>query len=787
MFKFFLLAIISINLFALEISFLGAREDSQKYSILHLQNDQNFLCQSEKNNFNIATKIICAFSKKPNLKFQKLQNDFFKIESIVKNKSFFLIITPLHNMKLYPMIFDLKYDNSVFDSKVTISKRWTIVGYISKMPFLKKQQKSQTSINFPFYMAKDKMPFVDGLDLKGNPVYIKKPQDVSDYLKVKQYYKQEQYEKCLDLIDDILKEYPNTLFKAEFLFYKIRVYSMLKDYDNVIAISKNYLNNYSSDENVPEVLSLTAKAYSLIGMNTNADYFFDRIFTEHKDSPYINWARIYKADMLLESGSTSKGLKLYKEALLDTNILAVATEAAYKLAQQYISSGDFANASTYIMKIVQGNTPYLFKHQKDTMDMMYTFADNSKYKVASEIAKAILDDSSKDNNDDYERVLRDRAVWLSKTDNKKKALKALNQYFKIYKYGDYSDELEKIKDKLFFDTSDANNTVKLVTYNKLIEDYTKSSIGKRAIYEKAKLLLDEKKYSEVLKMEQSILALDEEKYKDKQEIITKAVIGVMQKSLLENRCKKVLVMSAQYKIALSDKWDDGIYRCSMKGGDYQLAKKVALKNIKATDIALRERWLYRFIMIDFETGNYTDVIDASKDLIALIGDKKKSPYLDIYRYIFDTYKRLEKPTKMIGAIANIEKYFGFTYKDINRFVSMIEVGRKNHDNNMVIKYAVEVMRLQKELNSYVQSPYVEFTLYQAYLNIDEKEKALKVIKSLDDIKLQPKQRARQKYLLGTIYDNLWRKDKANEAYKASVEADSTSSWAKLAQDALGVE
>jgi len=158
----------------------------------------------------------------------------------------------------------------------------------------------------------------------------------------------------------------------------------------------------------------------------------------------------------------------------------------------------------------------------------------------------------------------------------------------------------------------------------------------------------------------------------------------------------------------------------------------------------------------------------------------------VYRFLFDTYQRLEDNNKLIDAIIDIEKVYGFTYKDIDRYVSMIAVANRAKDNSMLIKYASEVVKIQKKSSSYAQSPYVEFTLYQAYINKDFNSQALEIIKSLDEIELKPKQRSRAKYLLGSTYDRLWREEDADIAYQEAIDADPASSWAELAKAAKGI-
>jgi tetratricopeptide (TPR) repeat protein len=141
---------------------------------------------------------------------------------------------------------------------------------------------------------------------------------------------------------------------------------------------------------------------------------------------------------------------------------------------------------------------------------------------------------------------------------------------------------------------------------------------------------------------------------------------------------------------------------------------------------------------------------------------------------------------MLSCIDDIEKVFGKNYKDIDRYVAMITIADKLKDDNLVIKYATIIMDTQKESDSFVQSPFVEFTLYQAYINKEDNNGALNVIKSLENIKLKDSDRARQKYLLGSIYSKLWRKDEANTAYDEAIKADAKSPWADLAKGAKDI-
>ena len=782
MLKWILLPFVLTNIFALEISIDSAKDNFIKYATLDIRDTTPFTCKEIKNDFNVVKEIICTFSKRPSRSLKHIQNDFFKVDTIVNEDKFIVVIKPFYKIELIPEIFDLTKDNEVFDADVNSSNHWSILGYKKKFPLFKEEEVSQLALNFPFYLDKDKLPYVGSLDIKGNPVHIKKIEDVKEYLKVKKYYKDKEYELCLETINDVLQAYPDTLFKAELLYYKIKVYAKLKDWDNVVSYSKEFLREHSSDENVAEVLSLMAKAYAQLGQNSDADYFFDRLFTEHPDTKFAQYGYIYKGEMFEESGGITKAVKYYKKALYTTKDLEVAANAAYHLTALYLSFKP-KEASQYAMKIVQAKPSYFMQDFKASLNMMKEFANQGNYTTAAAIADAILKDIDP-TYDEYEEMLKDKALWLAKTKNKQKALEAINEYLKKFPDGDYVDAVQIAKDALFFEVSDLNASAKLAEFDKLIQEYQDDSIGRRALYEKAKLLLKNGKYSEVLDLKDALESLDTSEYKDVKRIIEDAAIGAMEESLREKNCKEVLVISNEYNITLSDKWDDGIYECAMKGGDFQLSKSIAVKNLKSKNLNERKKWLYRYIKVDFATGNYSDVIDAANDLITLIEDDKHSKYKEVYRYLFDTYERLEKKDKMIDVMAKIEEIFGLDYKDIDRYVSMVTLGSERHDDNMIIKYATKVMQIQEKSNSHAQSPYIEFMLYQAYMDRKEYNKALKVIKSLDTIKLDKASRARQKYLLASVLAKLWRDDEARKAYKEAIEADPKSSWAKLAKTAL---
>ena len=486
--------------------------------------------------------------------------------------------------------------------------------------------------------------------------------------------------------------------------------------------------------------------------------------------------------MLEESGGNKAAIQYYKKALYGTSNLEVAVDAAFHLAQILLPESA-KKSEVYINKILQKDPSFFAQHFKESKDMMYEFASRARYETAAAMAKAILD-AINPTYDEYEEILKDWGLWLSKTSHKKEAMEALNKYLKAFPDGDYLPAVQIAKDKLFFVVDDLNVTQKLQNYDKLIEEYSNDTIGQKALYEKAKLLLQLKHYKEVLALKEQLLQLDTQEYSDVKQIIHKAALGMMYGALEKKNCKAVLDISQEYKITLSNEWDDEVYDCAMKGGDFALSKSIAMKHLKSKNIAQRKEWLYRYAKIDFATGNYGEMVDVAKDLISLIDNKNTSPYKDIYRYLFDAYERLGDEQGMLDTMVDIESIYGLDYKDLDRYTSMVSIGEKRDDPNIIIKYATKVMKIQNRAKAYPQSPYVEFTLYEAYKKRNQLKKALRVIASLDTKELTKQQRAREKYLLGTVLDALGESLDAKKAYKEAIEADKESAWAKLAQTAL---
>lgn len=780
MLSFFLTGALS----SFELSIQTGKEENQPFSILHLEDNLPFLCRAQKNDFELTIEVICAFDRRPDKPMETLNNNFFYITSTVKDENFFLIIRPHLRMELLPVLFDLTRDNTTFIADTERAQHWNIIAYEKSNPFQSTVKKTTSTLALPVSMADNALPFVGGLDIDGNPIKMTRVKDVSEYLTIKLDFGAKKYEEVLERIEALILEYPDTVFMSELMLYRIRCYHHLDNPDDLIVTAKQFIRTSSGDQNIAEVLAYTAKAYSDIGLFIDADYFFDRLFTEHEDSDFAVLGMIYKGDQYVESGNSSKGIVFYEKALYATGNVNYASTAAYKLANYYLGAGKTEKASEYVGKILEGNRDYFSKDIEGSIALAMLFSDREDYVTAAAISHIIHTALIK-GDEVHETQLKNEGIWLAKTDEKAQALKVLNNYLTTYQYGMYIDEVKHAKDALFFDMDDMNTTAKLQAYDELMATYKGDTIAQKALFKKANLLCDEEEYAAVLELNSSLAALDPSLY-ESEALIERAAQALMQRLLEKPDCAEAARLGEQYNVTLAASWDEAVFKCANATGDYTRAKAIAAAYLKVKTLNERMKWLERYLDIDFRLGNYADAQREANEFIAMYQVESPGLCHDVYRKAFDAAQRLNDEEKMIASATTLESVCGLDFKDIERYTQMVALAAERKNDSMIETYGSKVMQLQALNNAYTQSPYIEFTLYDALLKLGKTAAAVETLRSLDARELSSGKRARQQYMLGTQLQKMGDNEASKKAYEASIAADEASAWAKLAKDALAL-
>ncbi len=777
--RWLLLLFIWHPLFGLDISIQSGKEEGEPYSVLHLRDVKPFECAEYRNDFNHVTRIECSVSH-INL-LPPIKNPHFSLSQTPTH----LVITTKTNVALFPIGFDLLHASDIYHSDAKPINHWTIIGYRKNLPLISPPKPNPNAINLPLKLAKESYPFVGGLDLKGNPIKMKNVQDANDYMDLKKAYKAKDYKKVLFLAQDILQKHPNTIFANELMLYQIRALHYRGEFEKILPLAKQFMRQYSSDSNMAEVLAYTANAYSQMGQNIDSDYFYDRLFTEHMEDPFAQKGMYFKAKHMEVLGSGKKAAKYYREALFRTKDVALASACAFELARMEIAGGHFEKAKEFIDKIARVNPNYFGEVQAESRKMIEVLQGYKEYLTAAKITQCLID-TVPHKSQEHQAYLKNLGAFYAQGGEKTKALEKFNEYLTLFPYGESREEVQRAKDGLFFEKEESKGAKGLKKYDELIERYGDDSIGRTALYKKAQLLFKEGKFEEILKIENELYKLDTTAYPEANSLITKSAASITQKKLQEGKCSEALSMQKMYKITLPSQWDGLTFECALKMGNFPVAKNLAQKNLKAKEMTNRQLWLYRTAKLHFALGEYKQSAKAGRDLASLLEVQKNPPLNEVYRLLFDGAQRSGDDIGMIKYIRGCETLFGSDFKDLERYTQMVSLGLKRKDEIMVQSYASKVIALQKRTSTYTQSPFIEFTLAQSFMNQDKNNEALDVLKSLNARRLTPEKRSRQQYLMGSLEMKMGRNGDAKAAFNASIKADKNSAWGKLAKDALGL-
>lgn len=782
--RWLLLLCVTLPLGALELSIQSGKEKKEPYSILNIRDTSPFVCTPSYNDFKEIQSVICQFRTKATKTFSPINNPHFIVEHQNDGGRNRIIVTPKTKIILQPILFDLTKEPQIYFSSKKETRHWNIIGYRKTPPMLV-LEKTDKGINFPVKLAKEPLPYVGGLDLKGNPIKLKRVQDVNDYIDMKKAYAKKDYSNALFLAENTLKEHPDSVFKNELLLYQIRALHHLDESEKLLLLAKEFLREYSGDTNIAEVLAYTADAYSKVGLSNDADYFYDRLFEEHIKSPYAAQGMYFRARYLEKTGNSNLAMKYYRRGLAVTKDVSLASEIAFRLAVLEMQKGRLEQAKGYIDNIANVYPEHFREVSSDALDLVNRLVEKQEYMSAAKIVNALIK-TAIEKSDEHEILLRKLGQLYAQAGEKSKALTKFNEYLEIFPYGDGLAEVEKAKDGLFFEKNEPKGDAGIKKYDALIERYGNDPVGKNALYKKAQLLFKEGKFEKVLDIENDLYHLQSKEYPEVNKLISQSAIGLTKKRLEEGKCAEAIKLHRMYRVKLLPKWDPLTFDCALKMGNFPVAKKIAQGHIKATNMKERQEWLLRLVKTHFEQGEYKEALKGGKELITLLEIEKNPQADEIYRVMFDASERIGDGEGMIRYIKGCEASFGLTFKDIERYTQTMSLGLKRKDEVLVQNYAQKVMTLQERTKTYTQSPFVEFTLAQSLINQDKNKEALSVLKTLDERKLNGERRSRQYYLIGSLALKLGQNAEANRAFNASIKADPASAWGKLAKEALAL-
>jgi len=783
-----LLILFTTQLFCLTIVLNSAKVSGKSYAILHVEDDEPVDCQVIPQN--LDKKIyLCRFNKVVKTPIEPKKMSLVDIDFLEKEKEFYLRIEPKVKSKLV-ITQDSLFVNAEVSDKVkpgTI-KHWNILLY-EKSPFPKKS--SNEKINFPIMYSKNVKPYVGALDLNGVPISYVQSKDIKLYLKLKKSYNNEKY---LDVVEDsisVVNKYPQTIFKSEFMLYRLRAIDMGMDENDgkianqfdgndIVSEGKAWIKSFPSDNNIPEVLMLIAKAYLKMGFKSDANYFMDILITEHEDSPFTKKAILVFADSLYNTREKEQAIKLYLDVLYSAKDLDIAAEAAIRLSDKEMNRGKTDKARVYLLKVLEANHEYLLKDKEESYEFAKKLAQNKLYDIAAKVADVLIPNLTK-SDENREFLVRDSGLWHAKANDIKEAYDRLQQYLKEYKYGDYKEDVQTSLDELFFELNETNETKLANYYDELIEKY-QNKIGDKAVVEKAKLLLSQERYEDVLKMQSSLEYISENN--STSQYVTTASNALVILALKDDKCTQAVSYIEKYKLDLEQFDSSEIFDCFIRTSRYTRAKNLSENYIKEGTLKSRHEWMQNYLLSLYRLNKHANVVSIGEDIIKMSKSLKTKPQSDTLQMLFFSLMKLDRFEKAIDIAKQIEENSPNELKNSDVYIKIVQRAKDDRNDLLLKEYANKIIALQKKYKSNAYTPDVELSLIGALQRLEKTKEALVVAKGLLKKKISLKQQTRAYYNAGELSMKLNKNKEAREYFEKCKNVKTESSWKDICEQNL---
>ncbi len=791
--KYILLVFIaSVQLFALNIYLNSAKENSLPYAILHIISSEPIECYAQhlaldKKNY------ICKFKKLVKNKIDEKRLRLVDIDFIEKKDAFYIKIIPKFNSQIAPrneILYDTK---EVSVEKITKkSKHWIILIY-KKYPFGEKG--NTEGINFPITYDKYLRPFVGAVDLNGAPIAYAKSQDINYYLDIEDEFKNRDFESVVKEVDRTVKQYPNSIFKSDLLLYKLKAIdesiekniSPISDRytnDDVAKLAKSWMREFSSNENIAEVLFILVKNYLRAGSGSDVNYFLDILVTEHKDSPYTKKAILYYAYSLYKKNDKAQAIKLYENVLYSAKDMDIASTAAIRLANSKMNSGSSQEAKKYLLKVLNANKKYLLKDKPATIKLAVKLASNGLQGIAATINDLLLENINKGERDTKELLLKRAGDWYLASNNIAKAYDRYRQYKKEYKDGIYIDEVNKAIDRLFFKVKETNETKLARYYDVLISKYH-NDIRDKAVIEKAKLFFKNKKYQKIIDMKEMLVSSDDKNSTVAKDLIEKSAIMLINENIKNGRCQEGVVLLESNSIDYSKiKESKKLFRCFLVTARYKKASALANSKLHSKKLEEKFIWLENSLKAYAKMRKFDNIIALKDDIFSLSKIIKKQISASTYRALFYAYYYKKEYNKSVSILQKIDEFWPNEIQNIEIYYKVISYAENTNNDFLLAKYAKKILYIEKKYKIYSYSPKVDFMYIDALKRLSKIREAKKIAENVLKIKLEYKDKSRVLYELGELSYKLKETKNAKKYFIKCSKTKTDNSWKKLCQDSL---
>ena len=788
---FFLLA--SVQLFSLELILNSGKESKVNYAILHISDAKPFSCQMIPDTFD-KKHYICKINRPMNKPIESKKMKLAEIDFYEKDGDFYITIEPKVDSKLVPVEESLYLVNEVLSKpKEPLYTHWTIL--LQEQP-LYTEKKASEGLDFPVVYPKVQKPYIGALDLNGAPISYAQSKDIQLYLDIKQSYEAGYYDTVIKDVKRVLTLFPSSIFRSELELYQMRSMDKLLsarkedspelafNENDIINIAKRWSKEFTSDENIPEVLMYMTKAYLKTGSKADANYVIDILVSEHTDNLFTKRAILLYADHLFLKKEKDKAMQLYLDVLYSAQDIDIASEAAIRLSDHQMDAGKMKEAKEYLMKVLNVNATYLLKDKEASYKLAKRLYEHRLYDVAVKISDLLLENMPK-RAENRETILKENGDWNAKANNIETAYNRYQEYLAEYKNnGEFIKDVTESLDELFFKRVENNETKLANYYDKLIDNYN-NEIGQKALLEKAKLLLKQQRFLDVLALQKALEKVPDTHEIKPQELIYEAALSLALQKLQQDECQDVVNYIETYKLQITEaKYEPQLFQCFMRLARYDRAREISSSHLKDTSLESRYAWAQKEVAVLFKMGKYQEALNFKEDLKTLTFSLRQKIDLETLRTLFFAQVKLKNIEGAVSLAESIKILYPTEATNLDIFYELAKMGNEAKNDLLVITYAQMILDMQKQFKSNALTPTIEFLYIDALKRLGKDAEALSLAESLMPKGLNNKDKIRLYYHAGELSMKQKETLKAQNYFTQCVSINDTSSWKSICQQNL---
>lgn len=765
-----------IGLFSLEVQVNFGKQNNEDFSVLNLRHDKAFECKENINVYNEITSINCTIDQTPINNFVPTNTVFFNFATEIIDKKLHLIITPKHKLKLFSTFLDLKTSTPIPQERPKKSKYWQIIGYISTIPFL--SQKQTSGLNFPIKIPSVENLYIKQLDINLRPLRYEEGLDFDRLKEIRTLFNQQKYADVVTETAKALKIFPKSIFKKDFLLYRIKALTYFPTKENlntIITLSLEWIKDYPSDKSIPEVLYNLANTYAQIYLNDEAYYYYKRVINEYGDTDWMALAKMQLARNFAAEGLFKVTPNLFIEAYRSAKTKKTADKIAVEWALFNLSQGETDKAQELISLVLKDNPSYFLEDIQNTMSIINALASHELYKNAADLGSYLIK-SLPPQDDRLENLIDNVAQWYQQVGDLENARKYNLEFLKKFPNSKNYKSVVLRNDRLLFKLDEKKTPEeKIQVFDDIIKRYPDSKEAQIAYSLKAEALFELQRYQEILDMQEHL---------EDSPLLAKSKDALILEALKDGRCKSIPPYLKGSSIDTFPKESKlSLFDCLYSISYYQDAKKlIESENLETLNAQDKLPWTYRIAKVLYQLTDFTQSRLAAMDTSEIAHALNLKEYYDVDFILFDDLAELKLKEKAKQTSALLQKEFPQDQRMLKVWNTLLKWAQEENDNNGIEIYAKDILSLEEQLNIFDYSPYVNLVLIETLSKLGRFQEAKNYVDKLLEGNLTPQDRQKILYLQGSLLKALG--NDGSKSFEECLKINIDSNWKTLCQKSL---